>query len=303
MDYPASAYVYYYDHIKTDKVLHGDSGSSSEGMTNDRYSCWMISVIQALRGSEVFRKEFDPQKRDKNALKDKLFTLFDISEGKNGEERRPVREEEIRSFKRLAIETGLKAPMNGAFLEKPFLQFLLQKIGAEPIEYYYSRKKKKQQETIFTIPLKNSDKRRSLQSLVTDNKVTFHSKAKTPQFLPVYLDRPLERHTTSENKTKLEFSRTPVTPSYTLEIPIAKDGGLARYRLVSIVVGRDSSGHAYSYVFEKDDDNTTIWVEYNDSDVRKHLEPETKKRRAKSNLTPYDDVVKHGLIFIYEVEH
>ncbi|MBS0655643.1 MAG: ubiquitin carboxyl-terminal hydrolase, partial [Verrucomicrobia bacterium] len=282
---------------------HGDSGSSSEGMTNDRYSCWMISVIQALRNSAAFRKEFAPQKEDKNALKTKLFTLFDIAEGKNGEERRPVHEEEIRSFKRLAIEAGLKAPMDGAFLEMPFLQFLLQKIGAEPIEYYYSKKKKKYRETIFTIPLKNSEKKRSLQSLMKEDKIAFLSRAKTPAFLPIYLDRPLEKHTTSENRTRSEFSRTQVTPSYTLEIPIAKDEDLARYRLVSIVVGRDSSGHAYSYVFEKDDNNKSIWVEYNDSDVRKHLKPETKKRRAKSNLTPYDDAVKHGLIFIYELEH
>src|SRR5262249_1533639 len=155
--------------------------------------CWMISVIQALRGSEVFRREFAPTTHEKDTLKAELFTLFDIAEGKNGSERRPVRQDEIRSFKRLAIDEGLKAPMNGAFLERPFLQFLLQKIGAAPVEYYYSRKKKKQKETLFTVPLRSSKKTRSLQSLIKDDKVTL---LKAPKFLPIYLDRPIEKSET-----------------------------------------------------------------------------------------------------------
>lgn len=304
MDYTkaitTTEYVYYYDRdaARNRLVPHGASSeTSSENMTNDSYSCWMISVIQALRGSDTFRKEFAPVKNEKNTLKKKLFELFDISEGKNGKKRRAVSRSEIRKFKRLVIKEGLNAPMDRGYFEKPFLKFLLQKLDTKLVEYTYGSKKTKHRETIFTIPLDKSDKPRSLQTLINKDKVAFLSKSKTPKFLPIYLSRPLEKREYG-HKSQSEASRTPVTLSYTIEIPVA-DGSKARYRLVSVVIGRDSAAHAYSYVFEKDAKNKPIWVEYNE-DIRIHKDPETKKRRTNSNHTPYDDVVKHGLLFMYE---
>ena len=296
-------HIYYYDReaARTKKVLHGSSSkASSEGMTNDRSSCWMISVIQALRGSSAFRKEFAPLQSENNVLKSELFSLFDIAEGKNGQRRRPVRHDEIRGFKRLAIDEGLETEMDKAFLEQPFLKFLLQKLDADPVEYYYSKRQIKQKKTIFAVSPQISEKTRTLQSLIKNDKITFINKSKTPKFLPVYLNRPLERRYYGENKSRLEFSRTPVSPSCVLDIPLAKNEGRARYSLVSIIIGRDSSGHAYSYVFEKDPKGKSIWVEYNDANVIVHNEPETKKRRKDSNHTPFEDATKHSLILIYE---
>ena len=50
------------------------SDSESEGMTNHgEASCWLTSVIQAIRASDAFRKQFAPQSNSQNAVKKELF--------------------------------------------------------------------------------------------------------------------------------------------------------------------------------------------------------------------------------------
>lgn len=185
--------------------------------------------------------------------------------------------------------------MDRGFLEKPFLRFLLKNFAAKPVEYLYTSSAKKKKETILSIPLINTLEQRSLQELIQKQKITFAGKTKAPKFLPVYLSRPIEKRYNDKRDQPGEASRTPVAPSNTLEIPIAKNMGYARYKLVSIVIGRDSIKHAYSYVLEKG-----AWVEYNDSRVIIHKDPETKKRSKNSKLTPFEDACKHSQILVYE---
>ncbi len=280
--------VYYHDR---NAAARGTSESGSEGMTNDASSCWMISVIQALRASEAFRKEFTPTAHEKNSLKKELFILFDIAEGKNGHKRRPVTPKEIRSYKRQAIDRGLPARMDHGFLEKPFLRFLLKNFDAAPVEYLYTSSSRKKRETILSIPVTPDTKKSSLQELVENQKITFPGKAKAPIFLPIYLKRSIIKNIATT---------AAVIPSSSLEIPIKNSKAKARYSLVSIVIGRDSMKHAYSYVFEKDTQGKKVWVEYNDSKVVIHKSPETKKRTSKSKHTPFEDACKHGVILVYD---
>ena len=276
---PKTEIVYY--HNAKPRVLHGSSSSESdsEGMHNDSTSCWMISVIQALRGSDAFRKEYAPKSSDKNALKTELFKMFDISEGNNGESRRRVPRKAVRNYKRLAIDSGLKAKMDRGYLEEPFLRFLLKKIDAKPIEYFVGKTPKK--ETMLRIHLKATETLKELQDHFTQEKISFGSKA--PRFLPITIS--------GRSKAK-------IAPSSTLKI--AKKGGKATYKLVSIVIGRDSIQHAYSYVLEKAAKGKTIWVEYNDDKVAIHKDPKAKLRRKTSKRTPFDDACKNAEILIYD---
>jgi len=296
--------IVYLHKQSNNRILHqasseSSSESESEGMTNDASSCWMISVIQALRGSSVFRSEHAPEHNEKNILKKELFTLFDISEGKNHQKRRPVKPQEIREFKRLVIKHGLRAKMDHGFFEIPFLLFLLKKFDANPIEYLKSDSKTKK-ELVMSIPLTNTSKSRSFQAEIKKQKISFINKSKVPKFLPVYLDRPIEKHSYSKKDVSEEASRTPLDPSSTIEIPLADKSSKARYKLTSVVIGRDSIGHAYSYVVEKDAKGKIVWVQYNDSKVIIHESPQTKKKSKNSNLTPVEDASKHGVLLLYE---
>lgn len=280
-------YCEYVNHNKqkTEIVYYhrGSSESSSEGMSNDSNSCWMISVIQALRGSEVFRREFAPKAHESNALKKELFKLFDVAEGKSGHKRRAVKPEEIRNYKKLVIKAGLPVKINSGYIEKPFLDFLLTNFQAKPITYYNRSKKK--QKNILSIRIKESHKNRTLQDVISAQKIRLEQK---PHFLPIYLSRAY-------------MSQVPVTPAYTLQIPYGRDGKKAIYSLSSIIIGRDSIEHAYSYVLEKSKSGSLAWVEYNDSKVVVHKEPLTKKRTKNSKKTPFEDAVKNGEIMVYEL--
>ncbi len=297
--------IVYFHKRSNGRILHeassdASSESESEGMTNDASSCWMISVIQALRGSSVFRNEYAPEHNEMNILKKELFTLFDISEGKNHQKRRPVKPQEIREFKRLVINQGLRAKMDHGFFENPFLLFLLKKFDAKPIEYHHKSSSKTKKELVMSLPLTNTSKSRSFQAEIKEQKIAFANKSKVPKFLPVYLDRPIEKHYYSKKDVSKEASRTPVDPSSTIKIPLADKSGQARYKLTSVVIGRDSIGHAYSYVIEKDSKGKIVWVQYNDSKVTIHELPETKKKSKNSNLTPVEDASKHGVLLLYE---
>jgi len=284
--------------------VHGKSNKSesdvetSEGMDNDAYSCWLISVVQALRASPSFRVLFSPSSHERNSIKKELFHLFDIVEGRHGEKQRLVKYDEIRNFKKHLIKEGLEAKMNDGFLEEPFLKFLLKKLHAREFEYSHLGKLKNA--TILNIPLKKEKKQRQLQTFITDQKVTFRSKSKTPEFLPIYLDRPQFEHKYDKDDIVTEFARTPVVPNGQLEIVVGNTGEKAKYRLVSVVIGRDSIEHAYCYVVERDSNGDPVWVEYNDHKVLIHTDPETKKRNKSSNLTPLVDACKHAGILIYQ---
>lgn len=293
---------YFTAHDKSEIIYyHGKSEKgvdTSEGMWNDASSCWMISVLQALRASPSFRVLFRPSSHESNAIKKELFHLFDIVEGRHGEKQRRVNEEEIRRFKRLLIKDGLKVGMNDGFFEEPFLKFLLKKLHARQIAY--SSHGKDKEAYILNIPLKKEKKSRQLQTLIHEQGVSFPSKRKTPEFLPINLDRPEIQKKYDKHDIVTEFARTPVAPNSLLEIPVGSDGSKAAYRLVSIAIGRDSIEHAYSYLVERDREGNVVWVEYNDEKVLLHPEPETKKRSRSSNLTPLQDACKHASILIYQ---
>lgn len=272
---PRSEIVYYHD----------ASESSGEGMVNDSKNCWMICVIQALRGSSVFRDVYTPKDNEQNSLKKELFGLFDISEGNNGQKRRTVKADEIRRIKKLIVKEGLAANTSDGYHEEPFLRFLLKKLGAKPIEYAAGPKAAKKKQTILTIAFSEQKELRSVQNLLESKKIAFGSKNKAPKFLPIFLDRPHITRIDENNKKRKEASRTPIIPSYEITVPILHSKAKARYRLASMTVGRDSYGHVYTYVIEKDNKGKLIWVEYNDKKVTLHKEPETKK--AKSAFKAY----------------
>ncbi len=258
--------------------------TSSEGMTNKSSACWMISVIQALRSSSVFREEFMPKKGENNTLKKELFLLFDIGEGKNGQKRRKLKAEEVQDYQRLLIKNGLKVKMDRGYHEEPFLRFLLDKIGAKSIEYRYGSSNKKKSEKLLTLAVKDSSDESSIQSLIDDRKITFSKSS--PKFLPIFLDRPVKKGSGA--------SRAKVVPSETISVSKTK------YKLIAMVVGRDSSEHVYTYVPEVTKKKKAVWVEYNDEKVVIHESPKTKKRTKGGVHTPYDDACKHATILIYE---
>jgi uncharacterized UBP type Zn finger protein len=277
-----------------------ESESSSEGMTNDGSACWMTSVLQALRGCPRFREEYAPKKDDKNILKKELFKLFDISEGKNGQKRRAVKSKEVRDFKRIVIKEGHPVKLDGGYFENPLLLFLLKKFKAQPIEYLSKGKSKPKKELVLSMSLSTTSKHRPIQKEINQQKIAFATKSKAPKFLPIYLDRPVEKHYYSKKDYASESSRTPVEPTSNIEIPLADKTGKAVYKLASVVIGRDSQGHAYSYVVEKTN-GKTVWVQYNDSRVTVHEKPETKLKTKSSNQTPFEDACKHAGILMYEL--
>jgi hypothetical protein len=272
----------------------------SEGMTNHSSSCWMICVLQALRASPSFRILFAPQPQDPNIIKHELFHIFDIVEGRNGQKKRQLRDEETRKFKELLIREGLPAKMDKGFLEEPFLLFLLKKLGMPNIEYRYGTSGKAKKEKILKMPLQEATEPRQLHTLMKERKIAFTSTKNVPEFLPIHLDRPEIQKSIGKGRYTTEFSRVPIVPSPALSVPVGKDGKMAQFRLVSIVIGRDSRAHAYSYTVEHDAMGREVWVEYNDSDVRIHSYPDSVKRRPTSNQTPLQDACKHAPVLIYQ---
>lgn len=281
-----------------------DESSSVEvvarGIANYGGSCWMDCVIQALRASPSFRTLFAPSFEEKSSsLRSELFRLFSIIEGQSGYAKRDLKNQETKSFRKLVVEEGLPVGMHGGYLEIPFMNFLLKKLNIPKIEYHYSAKKRVSKERLLTVPVAESKQPKKLQNLIKNRKIAFESSHKTPQFLPLHLDRPglLKK---GKNGSKFEeLSRVSVIPTSTLEINVGKNKK-ARYQLVSIVIGRDSKNHAYTYCINHDIQGNELWVEYNDLEVVIHPKPYTDKRRSKSRLTPFEDACKHGGLFIYE---
>ena len=154
------------------------------------------------------------------------------------------------------------------------------------MEYESSSKKKK--EMLFNIKVIDSTKRKSVQDIVNSEKTVFG--ANPPRFLPIYVDRPRIK---DEHGDKW-YSRAVIIPSEKLDVPV-KGGKTAHYKLVSIVICRDSTWHAYTYVPEK-----SGWVEYEDGRVIIHKSPETKLRGKNKSHTPHEDACKHSTILIYE---
>ncbi len=261
--------------------------SDSEGMTNHgEASCWLTSVIQAIRASDAFRKEFAPKSNSQNAIKKELFKLFDIAEGKNGQKRRVVQSKEIKSFKRMVIEKGLPAKMDDGFHQGTFLKFLLKQLNSKTIEYQEGSTNNKKQ--MLNIKFSESTKKKSLQSIIKDSKIAFVSEDKVPKFLPVFLDRPK----TKNKKGKKVYSVASIDPTTPLSIPVLQNGKTIKYKLVSVVTCTPY-WHAYAYVVEKKG-----WVLYNDDEVTVLKSP----TRKYSNLdySPYEDACMHSAIFIYE---
>lgn len=279
---------------------NSSANTSSEGMVNYSNSCWMIAVLQALRASPSFRLLLAPTYSEQNQLKEKLFQLFAIVEGKNGQRKRPVSHEEIRLFKALLIKEGLPVTMNSGYFEEPFLQFLLKKLNPPTIDYHYSSSHKEKSEHILTLPLKESSSSRQLQTLVQARKIAFKTSHNVPEFLPLYLDRPLIKKRDEHGHSVHEFSRVSIVPSTQLIIPVKREGRKAKFSLVSIVIGRDSAEHAYCYTIERDIEGRMIWVEYDDQKVLTHPYPDNVKRRPNSNQTPFQDACKHAGILIYQ---
>jgi hypothetical protein len=281
-------------HVDHKAAWSSSDEESSEGMTNDRSSCWMISVIQALRASAVFQNEYAPVKNEKNNIKNALFHLFDVVDGKNGQVKRRTSSSETIAFKKLLIKNGLGVGMNEGFFEKPFLQFLLKNLDIDPIRYQYGKKRKEKQSRLLRVPLALFTKPKELQQDVDDQKIEFAHASHAPRFLPIYLDRPEEKRYYDKKHYRIEYARVPVIPNKYLYIRAGN--ALVCYELVSIVIGRDSLGHAYTYEVSSDES----WIEFNDERVIRHEAPFTKKKRLHSNLTAFDDACKHAGILIYQ---
>lgn len=274
-----------YDYQKPQTEIvryHGANESDSAGMTNHSSSCWMICVMQALGASEVFTSEYKPVKNEHNSLKKELFRLFDIVRGKNGQKKRKLKSQEVVDFRELVRASGLPVKKTGGYSEVRFMNFLLKQLEVKPVEYYAGSKKQK--ELLFTVHPTDTPERRSLEDVIKENRLSL---VQAPKFLPILLKRP--------HIAKHQASRTPVEPSSTLTIAL-RDGSKARYKLVSIVIGRDSISHSYCYVLEK-----SGWVEYNNSKAVIHSSPKTKKRTKDSVHTPYEDACKHSEMLIYEL--
>lgn len=281
-------------HCKTERYkVHQSKNSvtTSEGMTNHSSSCWMISVLQALRASPSFRLLYAPQPGQSNTLKRELFHLFDVVEGRNGEKKRRATEVETRQFRNLLRQYGLPIKDDRGYLEEPFLQFLLKQLGATKVEYLSHASRRENRELIMNLPLQETKEPRQLQTIMQERKISFSSLQKVPEFLPIYLNRP---------RVHREASRVPLIPSPILILPAGSEGKKAQYRLVSVVVGRDTHSHAYCYTIERDAAGNMVWVEYNDSNVIIHNKFDTEKRRSTSNQTPFQDACRHALILIYQ---
>ncbi len=277
---------------KSKSKSKSDSGSEydsdSEGMTNHgEASCWLTSVIQSIRASEAFRKEFAPKKDEKNAIKKELFNLFDIAEGKNGQKRRVVRSNEIKNFKRMIIDKGLPAKMDNGFHQGTFLKFLLKELKTKGVQYQEGSKNRKEQ--MLNIKFSESTKKKTLQEIIKDSKIAFVSEDKVPKFLPIFVDRPRLKSSSGKKKGYSLASIDPVSP---LGIPVLTNGKNVKYKLVSVVTCTPY-WHAYTYVVEKGG-----WVLYDDDRVSVLKSP-TKKYRD-LDFSPYQDACMHSAILIYE---
>ena len=275
---------------KSKEKAESEYESESEGMTNHaEASCWLTSVIQSIRASDAFRKEFAPKSGEKNAIKKELFKLFDISEGKNGEKRRSVRSSEIKSFKRKVIDKGLPAKMEDGYHQGKFLKFLLKELGSKGIEYQEGSKNRK--DKTLNITFSESTKKKSLQDIIKDSKIAFASENKVPKFLPVFVDRPRSsKFKNSKNQTG--YSTAEIAPTSPLSIPVLTNGKKAQYRLVAVVICTPY-WHAYTYVIEKGG-----WVLYDDDRVSVLKSPDKKYKDL--DFSPYGDASKHSAIYIYE---
>ncbi len=284
--YQRAESVYEYQHTRE----HG--ADTSEGMSNSHGSCWMISVLQALRASFWFQHLYSPANSAvPSKLQRELFRLFDIMEGKNGQKKRLVTAQETLDFKRLLIQEGLPVGLRQAYLEEPFLKFFLKKLQIPQIHYTIGGKKYRKQ--LLSLPLKEQKEPRQLQTVIKELQAAFVRENEVPKFLPVFLDRPEIKRYTDQRRYRIEASRVPIIPTSTLNIPVGKK--MASFELVAIVVGRDSKSHAYTYVIQG-----KKWVEYNDHDVIVHEEPMAGKRRAASHHTPFTDACAHSAILVYE---
>ncbi len=272
---------------KSKQDKNSDSESESEGMTNhNQASCWLTSVIQAVRASQAFRKEFAPQKDEKNAIKKELFTLFDIAEGKNGKKRRVVTSDEIKAFKRMVIDKGLPAKMDDGFHQGTFLKFILKQLKSKKIEYQEGSKKR--EELMLNIKFSESTKKKPVQKIIEESKIAFTAEEKVPKFLPVFVDRPRPKN----SKGKRVYSIASIDPTTPLKIPVLRNGNTAKYKLVSVVICTPY-WHAYTYVIEK-----AGWVLYDDHRVTLLKSPDKKYKDL--DFSPYQDACMHSAIYIYE---
>ncbi|MBS0636643.1 MAG: ubiquitin carboxyl-terminal hydrolase [Verrucomicrobia bacterium] len=267
---------------RTDSKSDSQSESESEGMTNHaEASCWLTSVIQSIRASNAFRKEFAPTKESKNKIKKELFSLFDISEGKNGQKRRAVKSDEIKTFKKLIINKGLPASMDEGFSQRSFLRFLIKELKGKGVEYQEGSKAKKDQ----LLEIKMA---KTVQKAINDQKIAFVSPDKAPKFLPISIDRPRLRSSSGKKKG---YDTTSVEP-VSISIPVLSNGKDAKYKLVSVVICTPY-WHAYTYVIEK-----AGWVLYDDDRVSLLKSPDKKFKDL--DFSAYQDASRHSLIYIYE---
>ncbi len=91
--------------LKQKRISKVATNIFGNGIVNGGYTCYLDSVIQALRFNPAFRKLLQAPKLKANKIAQELSRLFDLLEGTNGE-KRLVTKEEINSFRRTCMQHG-----------------------------------------------------------------------------------------------------------------------------------------------------------------------------------------------------
>ncbi|MDB6081767.1 MAG: Ubiquitin carboxyl-terminal hydrolase [Chlamydiia bacterium] len=128
-----------------------DSLQLGMGVQNYDQSCYVTSVIQALRVSgfrDLPPPEKDPrsmtevekqQEAQSLLLRNELFRLLDTMEGKNGHIKRTITNDEINNFRKLVISLGFEPRRESRETSQEdaaeFFSFLMTQLGMPPVQY------------------------------------------------------------------------------------------------------------------------------------------------------------------------
>lgn len=107
----------------------------SSGIPNGQFGCFMASAIQALRVSPSFRTRLKVAELRDMPVVQHLRKIYDIIEGKKGQEKRALSADEIDAFRKTCMESGYLVDAYGSQEDtQEFFTFLLSQVGFESFQ-------------------------------------------------------------------------------------------------------------------------------------------------------------------------
>ncbi len=271
------------------------------GIYNGRNTCYLNSVLQGLRATDVYRDclASDNGSDAVKNVRNKVNSLFINLEGNavSSVAPRPITREEICTFREQMRQASIDIPAIEQGDAAEFCESLLDKCDVPAFDITHQARDHARQAGIRVVELLAAGASEGTPlATLAQNSFTLNG-PNPPRLLPLHLLR-----VSDDGRSRITTS---IPPSEHIEIALTSNPSQkARYKLCSMVVHQGShvSGHYYTYMPAKYQ-GRPVWVEYNDAKVHLYNDPttETRRRWCFGNITIQNDACQNGRIFFYEL--